>query len=48
LGFGPVGALTIGAIAELLGAPLALTIAGGAIVLAFGLIFILVPGFRGE
>ncbi len=46
LGFGPIGGLTIGAIAELLGAPLALTIAGGTIVLVFGPLFILMPGLR--
>jgi len=46
IGFGPVGHLMIGAIAGLLGAPLALSINGIAIILTFFILMVFVPRLR--
>ncbi len=46
IGFGPVGYMAIGAITSLLGAQLALSINGIAIVAVFFILLVFVPGFR--
>ncbi|MFC2034174.1 MFS transporter [Chloroflexota bacterium] len=46
IGFGPIGSLTIGGIASLLGAPLAVTINGSLIIVTFIFLIILVPKLR--
>ncbi|MBA7606684.1 Enterobactin exporter EntS [subsurface metagenome] len=46
IGFGPVGSLTIGAVASLLGAPLAVTINGTSLIIAFIAILLFVPRIR--
>ncbi|MFC2033880.1 MFS transporter [Chloroflexota bacterium] len=46
MGFGPIGSLTIGAIASLLGAPLAVTINGAALIMVFIFLVIFVPKIR--
>lgn len=46
IGFGPVGSITIGAIASLFGAPLAVTINGLLIVVVFFILVLFVPRLR--
>ncbi len=46
IGFGPVGSIAIGAVASTLGAPLAVTINGLLIVIAFFLLLLFVPRLR--
>jgi MFS family permease len=46
IGFGPVGQLTIGAVATLLGAQLALTINGAVIIAVFAVLIAIVPRLR--
>ena len=46
IGIGPVGSITVGIVASLLSAPLAVTINGTLIVITFGLLLLFVPRLR--
>ncbi|MFC2034221.1 MFS transporter [Chloroflexota bacterium] len=46
IGFGPIGSLTVGAIASLLGAPLAVTFNGTALIVVFIILLLFVPRIR--
>ncbi|MFC1954277.1 MFS transporter [Chloroflexota bacterium] len=46
IGFGPIGSITIGAVASAFGAPIAVTINGALIVMTFFILFIFVPQLR--
>jgi MFS family permease len=46
IGFGPIGSITIGAVASLLSAPLAVTINGTLLVIAFCLLLLFAPKLR--
>ena len=46
IGFGPIGSITIGAVASVLGAPLAVTINGSLMLVAFFVLLFLTPRLR--
>ena len=46
LGFGPVGTVLLGAVASVIGAPLAVTLNGGAMIMIFGFLATKIPALR--